>query len=103
MCVQKSDNTSNRNSIDAFLSNDYKVPVELQRAMEDEIEYSSFIKTVQKIKLDELKKVIMKQIDNNTEDELDIEILNGWEFTEKQNINPTMKKYILTVVAITQK
>ena len=71
--------------------------------MEDEIEYSSLIKPAQKKKLEDLKEVIFKQIDNNSDDDVDIEILNGWEFTEKQKINPTKEKYILTVVKISLK
>lgn len=103
MCKKHSDDSSQCNSIDVFLSDEYKVPNELKKAMEDEIEYSSLMKPEQKIQLNELKEVILKKININIEDATDIEILNGWEFTEKTKLNPAMRKYILTVVAITMK
>lgn len=102
MC-EKIDDSTKRNSIDVFLSDEYKVPDKLKKAMEDEIEYSSLMKPGQKIQLNELKDVILKKININIEDATDIEILNGWEFTEKTKLNPAMRKYILTVVAITMK
>lgn len=106
MCAKNNDDSTKRNSIDNFLSDDYKVPNELKKTMEDEIECSSlfFYEAFTKDSFGKFERGhLKKQIDNDAEDDVDIEILNGWEFTEKTNINPTMKKYILTVVAITMK